>query len=283
VTKKKILPKLIDSRTEDEDRPESAVEWSRFVLSDPEQEQTLERHLKKHYRPEARAVFKSFFRRLLANGSLDIEHLKLVPNPVKDAKKTTFDQVFEACMEVAFPPYSEKLVADLFGPEYEKSRDVKLWRCLFPKKFGITHVIVRAETFQQAFALASDYACRVSLRMYQKLPIDLTIRVSKMSSKALAETVRLRKANRKIKLRQRNQKGPAYTTKEILGARIVACGHNRQPEFRIFHDQEFYEWGELKNRARVIRASRIETETFEKSLPEEYSLHHGNPLKGPGK
>jgi len=172
---------------------------------------------------------KEYFRDLLVKiveqNAAPMELFAELPLPTQESGKTRFDQIYEAMQYISFPPYSKAIITALLGENINPH--IKVWRVSLPEKFKVANCLIRAETYQDAFALACDYACRIHLRLFKSIPKDLTIRVAHMSSVAIAKYLGIRK---KI----RNQKSRVYasgvarqfTPKQVLGARTAALGHS---------------------------------------------------------
>jgi hypothetical protein len=135
---------------------------------------------------------------------------------------------------------------------------------MLPEKFGLSHVLIRATTFHEAFSLGCDYACRMSLRLYQRVPTDLTIRIQFVSEKAIRRMLDLRWANRVKKRKQLQLEGREYTPKELMGARLAAVGTPKHPYFSIAKYAENKDLKTIRKRLGVTRPSAVESETFSK-------------------
>lgn len=140
----------------------------------------------------------------------------------------------------------------------------KIWRVVVPERFGITHVLLRAPTFQEAFALACDYACRASLRLYQRIPADLTIRVMFMSEKALRRYLDIRWSNRMRQRKQFQMEGREFTPRQIYGARLVALGRPDDPRYSIARYSESKDLKRLHKERGISRTSAVESESRRK-------------------
>ncbi len=227
-----------------------------------EREKAVEKCLRRIQPGRPREAFREFINALLDQNAIPLELLKEVPGKPGIVQKTRFDQLYDACMFLAFPNYRPIVRAKAFGPE--PPADLKLWRALFPKDLGVTHVIVRACSFQEAFALACDYACRMTLREKRHIPTDLTVRVQFLGDKAASRMLDIRHAVRDRTRRVGNHEGRAYSPKDILGARMVAIGL-KNGKYSIF---KYVEERDLRHaeKAGLRRTSAIDIETF---LPKE--------------
>ena len=238
------------------------------------QEKLFEDYIRRISSPAERPYFRDMLREFIKNNVLDMELLEHIPMPPAEVGKSRFDQLYSAALALAFPGYREETLERLLGPTFADRPGTKIWRCIFPEKFGLTHVLIRACSFQEAFALAADYSCRLSLRMYRRIPVDLTIRVLFVSEKALRRQLDMRWANRVKKRKQLQMEGREFTSKEVTGARLAALGHNLQHCYDIFHYAEARDLRKILKQRSKIRVSSVETETFQDGLPDEYLFRH---------
>jgi hypothetical protein len=208
--------------------------------------------------PKEFEYFRVLLEELVEKNSIPIDLLPFIPEPVTKVGKTRFDQLYDAAMFLVFPHYRPETLKRLAGPNV--SSNTKIWRVMFPDRFGLSHVLIRAPSFQEAFALGCDYACRLSLRLYHKIPPDLTIRVQFVSEKAIRRKLDMRWANRVKKRKQLQLEGREYTPKELLGARLAAIGSPK--EHRIARYAENKDLKSIRHRLGIERHSAVETETF---------------------
>lgn len=255
-------------------KSESHRDPSKSEKARKRQEKLLESYIKRISSPSERPYVREMLTEFIKHNILNLDLLEFIPQSPIEVGKTRFDQLYHAAMELIFPGYREQTLERLMGPSHKDHPNIKIWRCIFPERFGLVHIMIRAESFQKAFALATDYACRLSLRMYRKIPIDLTIRVQFVSEKALRRTLDMRWANRVKKRQQLKMEGRSFTSKEITGARLVALGHNKQQNYDIFHYAEARDLKKILNQKDKIRISSIETETFQEDLPDEYKFRN---------
>lgn len=206
--------------------------------------------------------FRELLLGLVHNQAIPIELLEHVPLPAREAGKTRFDQVFDFAMHLAFPGYRRETLEKLLGPVQGKG--TRIWRVVFPERFQIAHVLIRAEDFQQAFALACDYACRVSLRMHRKIPADLTIRVMFMGERALRRYLDMRWASRTHKRKQLKLVGREFTYRQLHGARLAALGSPRDPRHAVAKYAEMKDLQRLRESNGVYRTSEVESEVPKK-------------------
>lgn len=207
--------------------------------------------------------WRPFLKDLVSNNAIPLELLEVVPVPARDGLRTRFDQVFAACMSLAFPSYRKTTLRALLGPS-EDVRDVKIWRVVLPDRFQLAHVLIRATTFQEAFALACDYACRASLRMWRKVPADLTVRVMFMSEKALRRHLDLRWANRVHKRKELQLEGREFTPRQVNGARLAALGPKADPWWSVAKYSERRDLEAVRQASGRTRRSEVEGESFKR-------------------
>lgn len=224
----------------------------------------LERYLRRFTSQKDREYFKSMIEELITNNCIPLELFKHVPIRASVSGKTRFDQLYDICMDLAFPGYRNETLEKLLGPEFKLTSNIKIWRIILPMKFGLSNVLIRANCMQHAFALGCDYACRMSLRKYKKIPPDLTIRVQFVSEKAIRRMLDMRWANRVKARRQYQLSGREYTAKELHGARLVALGDPKQPEYSIAKYAEAQDLKNVLRKHNKVRVSSVETETFRK-------------------
>ncbi len=209
--------------------------------------------------------WEKFLKEIVNNNVIPEELLQHVPIKSALIKKTRFDQLYDACMELAFPDYDpeniKKLVSDVSNSK------IKIWRVVFPEKFGITNVLIRAESYQQAFALACDYGCRVSLRMFKKIPSDLTIRVMFLSDQAIRRYLKIRWSNRTNKRKKMQMEARTFTDKQIYGARLAAMGHPQSDMYSIVKYSEMKDLRRIRENFSSQRDTKVESETYKKDSP----------------
>lgn len=231
-----------------------------------EAELALQECLKRFHGKQEKTYLYNLLRMLVLNNSIPIELLNSIPIHADEAKKTRFDQVYDAVSDLAFPSYREEILEKLLGSGTSITDKTKIWRAVFPPKFKLAHVLIRAESYQEAFALACDYACRASVRMFGRIPHDLTIRIMFVTEKALRRKLKLRWANRVNKRRQYQLIGRTFTNKEISGARIVALGNPNNDMYKIARYLEVKDLGKILKSNGLCRVSAIETEVFNKEI-----------------
>jgi hypothetical protein len=210
-----------------------------------------------------REYFSEMLKDLIDNNSIPAELLDFIPLNSGLTGKTRFDQLYDASMYLAFPPYREDTLKRMLGEDPDP--ELKVWRVVLPEKFQVAHVIIRAASYQDAFALACDYACRVSLRLYRKIPVDLTIRVMFMGEKALRRHLGLRWANRIKKRKQLQLEGREYSMRQVNGARLAAIGHhNNDPRRSIAKYADVRDLVRTREKAGLVRISAVESETVQR-------------------
>jgi hypothetical protein len=207
--------------------------------------------------------FRSLLEAMIYQGAIPLDLIKTMPLPAQEAGKTRFDQLYAAAMALVFPSYREETLERFLG-DVEPVIEDKIWRICFPEKFQISHVFMRAETFQQAFALGCDYACRISLRAFGLVPADLTIRVMFVSERALRRMLDLRWAVKTHKRMQLKLIGREFTPKMIQGARLAALGHPNSPMYSIAKYAEIKDLEKIRRVKGKIRKSLVESESFKK-------------------
>lgn len=205
----------------------------------------------------------SLLRIMLLNNAIPIDLIDSVPAPPAEAGKTRFEQLYDAAMDVAFPSYRLETLEKLLGPNAHITEQTKIWRVILPAKFKLAHVLIRADSYQEAFALACDYACRASLRVHGRIPADLTVRVMFMTEKAIRRRLSLRWANRVNKRRQLQLIGRMYSPKEVQGARLAAFGYPSHPNFHLAKYVEMKDLGRIQKVKGLVRVSAVESEVFE--------------------
>ncbi len=211
-------------------------------------------------RPEEREAFLEVLWALVENNVIPASLLTTVPQKASKAGSTRFDQIYDVCMFLAFPDYAGKVRERAFGPGAPES--LKLWRVLLPKEYGLSHVVIRAQGFPEAFALACDYACRLSLREHRRIPGDLTVRVQFVPDQSAARMLDIRRA---VKYRQRvlsGTKGRQFSAKDVAGARLVAIGPREGNHFSVFKMAENLDLRALEERRGIRRLSAVDKETF---------------------
>ena len=207
--------------------------------------------------------FRSLLEAMVYQGVVPLNLLKTVPVPAQEAGKTRFDQLYAAAMALVFPDYREETLRRFLGPEAPVEED-KIWRVMFPEKFALTHVFMRAGSFQQAFALGCDYACRVSLRVFGSVPADLTIRVMFVSERALRRMLDMRWASKTHKRMQLKLVGREFTPRMLRGARLAALGHPNSPLHSIARYAEMKDLEKVRKSKSRVRTSPVESESFRK-------------------
>ena len=235
---------------------------ARKTPDDREVQKAIEDCLKRACSPKERPQWREFLKDLVRNNAIPLELLTDLPIPASIAPRTRFDQIYAASMALAFPGYRKTTLRALLGP-WDSIRGVKVWRAVFPEKFGMAHVLIRAPSFQEAFARACDYACRASLRLWRKIPVDLTVRVMFMGEKALRRHLGLRWANRVHKRKELQLVGREFTPRQLNGARIAALGPHDDPGYAIMKYSEFKDLSKVRQGG-AVRRSEVESESFRK-------------------
>lgn len=212
--------------------------------------------------PKDRQWLRTLLESMVKNHAIPIELLEHIPVPPQEAGKTRFDQLYDAAMALVFPGYTETVLEKLLGPMPPQGlRGTRIWRALFPPRFGVESVLLRARTFQEAFAKACDWACRVSLRSRGQVPVDLTVRVMFMSERALRRYLDVKWANKNVLRRKKKLVGREVSARQMNGARICALGHKSDPQRTIAHYAERKDL-RLARGAGWVRTSSVESESF---------------------
>ncbi len=204
--------------------------------------------------------FRHLLTELVTNHAIPAELLEHVPVPAGEAGKTRFDQLYDAAMALVFPGYRRETLERLLGPL--DGRGGKVWRILLPDRFRMVHVLIRARTFQEAFSLGCDYACRASLRVFGRIPADLTIRVVFMSERAIRRMLDVRRANRANKRKELKLVGREFTDRQLKGARLIALGHPRDPRHSVVKYVDKKDLDRARRSAGTARVSAVEHESF---------------------
>lgn len=210
-----------------------------------------------------RETFRKFLDELIKNNALPAELLREIPRKPEEIGKTRFDQLYDTCMALVFPSYRPETLSKLLASEnLESLENIKIWRVMFPPKFKLSHILLRASSFQEAYALACDYACRVSLKANGKIPTDLTVRVQFVSERAVRRSLDMRWANRVKKRKELQLVGREYSAKEINGARLAALGEPGTDKHSLFKYAEIRDLRKIRKFAGKTRQSAVETEVF---------------------
>lgn len=236
-----------------------ASKKARKAPDDREIQKAVEDCLKRACSRKEAPHWREFLKDLVRNNAIPLELLTDLPIPASVAPRTRFDQIYAASMALAFPGYRKATLRALLGP-WEGTRGVKVWRVIFPEKFGMAHVLIRASSFQEAFSRACDYACRASVRLWRRVPVDLTVRVMFMGEKALRRHLGLRWANRVHKRKELQLVGREFTPRQLNGARIAALGPHGDPEYAIMKYSEFKDLDKIRHNGKV-RRSEVESES----------------------
>ncbi len=233
---------------------------SRLKKLTPEDLAAVEACLDRTSSDTDRPYFRTVLLDMLRNNAVPVDLLEDVPAPVREVGKTRFDQLYDAAASLIFPGYSQSVLDRLLGPDGDQ--ETKIWRVMLPEEFGIRHVLIRARSFQQAFAFGCDYACRLSLRLYRKIPVDLTVRVAFMSDKALRRMLYVRWKNREKKRNELKIEGRVFTTREVSGARNAAVGKFGSSEYSIALYAERQDLSKILKAKDLSRCTVVEYESM---------------------
>lgn len=222
----------------------------------------VEKCMKRFRGSKEKQYLASLLYSMVMNNSIPAELLDTLPASPAQIGKTRFDQLYDAATDLSFPGYRQETLERLLGPGASISDRTKVWRVILPPRFKLAHVLIRADSYQEAFALACDYACRASLRVHGRIPADLTIRVMFMTEKAIRRKLDMRWANRVNKRRQLQLVGRVFSPKEINGARIAALGPPTDARFQLAKYIEAKDLGKIAKAAGKARVSSVESEVF---------------------
>lgn len=169
--------------------------------------------------------------KIVVNNTLPIKLIKEIPIHPEFVGKTKFDQLYDAAMSIAFPSYSQTTLEKLTKQKESKE---KIWRIVLPEKFKVPHVLIKANSYQEAFALGCDYVCRISLRIHGKIPNDVQIRVMFLTERALKRHLGIKRWTRLGKRTKRmSLLGREFSSIEIEKAKSSALGDPSGNEYRI--------------------------------------------------
>lgn len=202
-------------------------------------------------------------RDMVMNNVIPMDILEFLPIQVREVGKSRFDQLFDAAMYLAFPGYGKKVRKSLTGDEND--HDMRAWKVILPREFMTSHVIIKAKTYQEAFAMACDYACRVSLRIKREIPLDLTVRVKFMGDRTLDRFFEIRTVNGKTTRLKRKLKERTFSPKQIMGARLAAMGHpNQTKDYSISKYVEKKDLERVREGAGLVKKTSIVTEHYKR-------------------
>lgn len=237
---------------------------ARRKITAEEASEAAERCARRVSGPKDRDFFRKALADLVLNNVVPVELLDSVPSPPAGVGKTRFDQLYDAAMSLVFPEYRKGTIRRLLG-EGAPDPEIRIWRAIFPDRFKVDHVLLRAHTYQEAFALACDWACRRSLHQFGKVPVDLTVRVMFMSESALRRFLSLREVNRRKKRRDLQLEAREFTPKQVNGARIAAAGPPRDPRYSLFRYAEKKDLRRILESKGLARTSAVESESHKPS------------------
>ena len=230
--------------------------------SDDEFKEAVDKCVKRIAGPKEAEYLQVWLLEVVKNNAIPVSLLEFIPMPAAEVGKTRFDQIYDAAMSLVFPGYSQSTSEKLLGPAPKKN--MKIWRIILPEKFKITHVLIRAISFQQAFALGCDYACRMSLRLYGKIPVDMTIRVIFMTERSLRRYLNLRWANRTSRRRKIKLEGREISHRQLNGVRLVALGSPKSHLYSVARYCERKDLDRVLKGKGISRESPVEAESGKK-------------------
>lgn len=228
------------------------------------QKEAVKRAVKRAASKTDTSYWTEFLTELVLNNSIPAELLENIPLKAGKIGKTRFDQLYAASMFLIFPGYREKTLKQLLGPKAEINSNTKIWKAIFPIKFGLAHILIRADSFQEAFAFACDYACRASLRIFKKIPTDLTVRIRFVSEIGIRRRLQLSQANKILKQKNLRLEAREFTPKQINGARLFALGIYGTEKYAIAKYTEIQDLRWIRARKNMQRISSIEYEAHRK-------------------
>ena len=213
-----------------------------------------------------REYFKHLLKTLIQTKQIPVKSLIYWPQKSDVAGKTRFDQIYDATMNLAFPDYSNKVLESFQAKPVDPQ--MKLWKAHFPSKYKVASVILRAKDYQDAFACACDYICRVSLRTDIVIPKDLTIRVSAMSEKSVKAHFRIRIASSRKRRSIRSTKAREFTNRQVNGSRAAALGFPPTSEMRrIVRYAEHKDMLRMSSKKKINKQSLVEHEHYKEHKP----------------
>lgn len=220
----------------------------------------VERCLSRIAGPKEAKYLRVWLLEVVRNNAVPVSLLEYLPVPAREAGKTRFDQLYDAAMSLVFPDYTEGTLKRLLGPT--PAEGIRIWRVVLPERFQVAHVLIRADSYQQAFALGCDYACRMSLRMYGRVPVDMTLRVLYMGERALRRYLDLRWNNRTSRRRKLGLEGREVSPRQMRGARLCALGTPRSPLHSIARYCDQKDLDRVRRSKGLVRDSAVESESF---------------------
>lgn len=191
-----------------------------------------------------------------------LEKLDLIPDTAIVVGKSRFDQLYDLCCYLSHIPYKEKTLHGFLGQDLkEEDRNIKLWRCFFNEELQIQNVIIRASSFQEAFARAADYGARVYFKLNKIIPRNMTVRVEYVRDLEVRALNLVRTANR---VKTRNKKGlqsAESVERYENGLIIAALGHQSLSDYSIYKYVEKKDLKDLALRG-IRRISHVEAERY---------------------
>jgi len=230
--------------------------------SDAEIKEAVEKCVKRIAGPKEASYLRVLLLEIVRNQTIPMKLLEFIPMPAAEVGKTRFDQIYDAAMALILPGYTKETIEKLLGPS--PGRNTKIWRIILPEKFKIAHVLIRADSFQHAFALGCDYACRMSLRLYGKISVDMTIRVIYMTERALRRHLELRWANRTSRRRKLKLVGREISQRQMNGVRLFALGSPKNSLYDVARYCEKKDLDRIRKTKGLSRESLVETESRRK-------------------
>lgn len=227
--------------------------------NDIELKEAVDKCVKRIAGPKEATYLRVWLLEVVRNNAIPMSLLEFIPMPAAEIGKTRFDQVYDAAMALVFPGYSQLTSEKLLGPSPKKN--VKIWRVILPEKFKVANVLIRADSFQEAFALGCDYACRMSLRLYGKIPIDITIRIMFMTERSLRRYLNLRWSNRTSRRRKLKLEGREISHRQLNGVRLLALGSPKSQLYSVARYCEKKDLEKILGKKGISRISPVEAES----------------------
>lgn len=224
---------------------------------------------------------RGLLEKLLSEKSIPIELLEDIPSSSSIVGKNRIDQLIDAVLFLAYPNYSEDLEDVILG-EGHNNPGIKLWRVILPPEYKIYSLLIRANSYQQAFARAADYVCRRYILTHGRPPVDIHIQIKYFSESEARVHYAVRRVNRRraSKLRAEKNFGKygsmKVSDKQLYGARMAGLGSPSDPDYRtiryIAHTDQI-RMNKVEE-GRQQRISQVELETFvdTAAVPEDVKI-----------
>lgn len=233
-------------------------------------EEALKRY-RKRVGEQKYSYLEDLLRDLMKRSLFPIELLDKVPEPAYKSGITKFDQIYQAAMFFAHPQYSGYTHEQLTGSK--EPSDLRVWQVIIPPGLGPNHVLIKANSYQEAFALGCDYVCRASLRVNKKIPTDLNIRVIYVTNRELKYMLKVKDQNKLKNRRKREHQSEKkktyqkFSRRQIIGATAVALGHDKKSEmYSILKYIDKKELDIIQKKFQVHRITNVLTQYYPEDL-----------------